>query len=105
VIRIAAAPIVDLVSLRKALQRAIQLELFTIPPYLAALYTLTGKSRSVLYARGIIEDIVEEEMLHMNLACNILNAIGGQPEVNTSAAVPTYPNTLPMALQADWWWN
>jgi hypothetical protein len=32
----------------------------------------------------------------MNLVCNILNAIGGDPDVR--AAVPAYPNPIPMSL-------
>jgi len=97
-IKIAAAPIVDLTTLRAALQSAIGLELFTIPPYLTALYTLSGTSASVKAARSVIRRVVLEEMLHLNLACNILNAIGGEPKINTPDAVPAYPRPLPMAL-------
>jgi hypothetical protein len=95
-IRISAAPINDLASLRAALQRALELEFFTIPPYLTALYSLTGPSRGAQYARSVVKNIVRDEMLHMNLVCNILNAIGGAPDIR--AAVPTYPNPLPMAI-------
>ena len=96
-IRLSFAPIVDLASLRAALQDALRLEFFTIPPYLTAHHTLVrGGSRGAQYARSTIKDIVRDEMLHMNLVCNILNAIGGTPDIR--AAVPSYPNTLPMAL-------
>ena len=95
-IRISAAPIRDLPSLRNALQSALKLEFFTIPPYLTALYSLTGTSRGAQYARSIIRNVVRDEMLHMNLVCNILNAIGGDPDVR--AAVPAYPNPIPMSL-------
>ena len=95
-IRISADPIHDLPSLRKALQNALKLEFFTIPPYLTALYSLTGSSRGAQYARSVIKNVVRDEMLHMNLVCNILNAIGGDPDMRN--AVPTYPNPIPMAL-------
>jgi hypothetical protein len=95
-IRLSVATITDLASLRAALQDALRLEFFTIPPYLIAHHTLTGSSRGAQFARSVIRDIVRDEMLHMNLVCNILNAIGGTPDVR--AAVPKYPNPLPMAL-------
>lgn len=97
-IRITAAPINDLSSLREALQNAIRLELFTIPPYLTALYTLSGPSPSVQYARTIIRNIVRDEMLHMTLACNILNAIEGAPQINVAGTIPSYPGPLPMSI-------
>jgi hypothetical protein len=95
-IRLAAAPITNLASLKAALQNALRLEFFTIPPYLTAHHTLSGRSSGAQFARSTIRSIVREEMLHMNLVCNILNAIGGTPDIK--AAVPTYPNPLPMAL-------
>jgi len=83
-------------DLRAALQNAIRLEHSTIPPYLTARATLKGTSESVAYARKCIKDIVVEEMLHMTLACNILNAIGGHPVIADPTEVPTYPGNLPM---------
>ncbi len=79
-------------SLRMHLQTAIKLELSTIPPYLCALYSI--KDGSNLDAARIIRSVVVEEMLHMIMACNILNAIGGSPKVNTEEFVPTYPAPL-----------
>ena len=95
-IRIAAAPITNLPSLKAALQNALRLEFFTIPPYLTSLYTLSGSSVGAQYARTIIRNVVRDEMLHINLACNILNAIGGAPDIK--GAIPSYPSPLPMAL-------
>lgn len=95
-IRLSAAPITDLPGLKAALQNALRLEFFTIPPYLVAHHTLSGSSLAVQFARTTIRNIVREEMLHMNLVCNILNAIGGTPDIR--AAVPAYPNPVPMAL-------
>ena len=97
-LRINPQPLATDDDLRTALQNAIRLEHSTIPPYLTALATLSGSSESVKYARQVITDIVVEEMLHMTLACNILNAIGGHPVLADAAFVPTYPGDLPMGI-------
>jgi Ferritin-like len=80
-------------SLREHLQLAIELELSTIPPYLCALYSIKEGTNPV--ATNIIKSVVIEEMLHMSMAANMLNAIGGAPVINTSASVPQYPSFLP----------
>lgn len=97
-LRISTEAIAGPDGLRRALQDAIRLELFTIPPYLTALLTLSGSSPSVGYARRLIKDIVVEEMLHVNLACNILNALGGAPDLNGRSTVPRYPAPPPMGV-------
>ncbi len=80
-------------DLKAALQTAIELEHSTIPPYLCALYSIKDgtNNKSVETVRSV----VVEEMLHMILACNILNAIGGQPQINTPDFIPKYPGHLP----------
>ena len=90
--------ITDLASLQLALQKAIELEHATIPPYLTAYYTLRGTSAGGAAARQILHSIVIEEMLHMHLACNILNAIGGAPLINAPGFIPNYPGPLPMGI-------
>jgi hypothetical protein len=42
-----------------------------------------------------------EEMLHMTLGCNILNAIGGHPKIADASFLPTYPGPLPMGVAGD----
>lgn len=75
-------------ELRAALQNAIELEHATIPPYLTGLYSIMpGKNQE---ATEIIRSVVMEEMLHMSLACNLLNAIGGSPDINNPHFVPDY---------------
>jgi hypothetical protein len=96
-----AKPIESLEDVRNALQSAIRLEHSTIPPYLTALATLSGGSPSVGYARQVIHDVVVEEMLHMTLACNLLNAIGGHPQIAGPDFVPSYPHELPMGVAGD----
>jgi len=100
-LRLVAQPISSLADLQKALRNAVRLEHSTIPPYLTALATLSGDSPSVRYARQVIRDVVIEEMLHMTLACNLLNAIGGHPEIAVAGFVPTYPHELPMGVAGD----
>lgn len=86
-------PITDVERLRAALQTAIQLEHATIPPYLCALYSLqAGRNREVAER---IESVVMEEMLHMVQAANVLNAVGGTPQLTAPDFVPRYPATLP----------
>jgi hypothetical protein len=97
-LKIKPITITDLASLQSALQNAIELEHATIPPYLTAYYTLRGTSAGGAAARQILRSIVVEEMLHMHLACNILNAIGGAPVINAPGFIPVYPGPLPMGI-------
>jgi len=91
--------ITDLESLKSALQLAIELEHSTIPPYLCALFSIVeGRNGEVA---AIIRSVVIEEMLHMALACNLLNAVGGQPEIDRPGFVPRYPGHLPAGLRPD----
>jgi hypothetical protein len=97
-LKIKPVKITDLASLQSALQKAIELEHATIPPYLTAYYTLRGTSAGGVAARQILHSIIIEEMLHMQLACNILNAIGGAPLINAPNFIPNYPGPLPMGI-------
>jgi hypothetical protein len=97
-LKIKPVKITDLASLQSALQKAIELEHATIPPYLTAYYTLRGASAGGVAARQILRSIVMEEMLHMQLVCNILNAIGGAPSINAPNFIPNYPGPLPMGI-------
>jgi ferritin-like protein len=85
----------QLSGVRNALQAAIELEHATMPPYLYAYYSLGTANPAV---REPLRAIVRGEMLHMLLACNILTAIGGHPQIDASGFVPTYPTALPGAL-------
>ncbi|MHA4739158.1 ferritin-like domain-containing protein [Dyadobacter sp. MSC1_007] len=88
----------DVGNLRKALQIAIELEHSTIPPYLYALYSLKpGQNEEI---RQLIRSIVWEEMSHMSLACNMLNAIGGSPEIDKPDFIPNYPGPLPGTVES-----
>jgi hypothetical protein len=85
------------VGLQTALQQAIMLEHSTIPPYLYALYSLMpGENVEIA---SLISSVVGEEMAHMALACNVLNAIGGAPVIDDPAFVPKYPGPLPGTVE------
>jgi hypothetical protein len=84
-------------GLHRALQKAIELEHSTIPPYLYALYSLDPVKNASIYS--LILSIVQEEMLHMSLACNILNAIDGRPGIDRPRFIPHYPGPLPGAVE------
>jgi Ferritin-like len=86
-------------GLREVLQTALELELATIPPYLVAAYSLNGAMN--LKVARLIRDIAREEMLHMVLVGNLLNAIGGSPRLDDVSVVPTYPTHLPGTIQDD----
>lgn len=87
-----------LASLRTHLQLALMVEHFTIPPYLTALYSI--KDGANPEAAAIIKSVAMEEMLHMTLVANLLNAVGGSPSVNDPRFVPSYPDYLPHSQDA-----
>jgi hypothetical protein len=88
--------IATLESLREHLQWAIELEHFTLPPYLCALYSLDAARNPE--ASEVVTTVLVEEMLHMTLAANLLNAIGGRPRLDTPEMLPVYPRCLPHGL-------
>jgi Ferritin-like len=80
-------------KLHDYLRVAMQLEHATIPPYLLALYSIHPGTN--VDATQIIRVVVVEEMLHLTLAANILNAVGGTPDLMAPDFVPLYPAYLP----------
>lgn len=83
-------------DLHDMVQSAIQLEFATIPPYLTAMISLKpGQNREIW---GLIHEVVIEEMLHMTIASNIMNAIGGRPTLAAPDFLPKYPGPLPMGI-------
>jgi hypothetical protein len=81
------------------LQGAIQLEHSTIPVYLTALYSI--KPGFMPEVRQILSSVAVEEMLHLAIACNVLNAIGGQPVLSSPDFIPRYPGPLPMNINTS----
>ena len=86
-------PITTVQELRDHLDVAMKIEHATIPPYLLALYTIRPDSNPE--ATRILRTVVVEEMLHLTLAANLLNAVGGTPDLTAKDFVPRYPAPLP----------
>jgi hypothetical protein len=84
-------------ALRHKLQVAIELEHSTIPPYLYALYSIRDGCN--LEIASLMLSVIKQEMLHMSLDCNILNAIGGAPKIDAPKFIPHYPGHLPGAVE------
>ena len=76
-------------DVQNAVQTAIDIELSTLPPYLYAKMTILPGCNSPAMQR--LNGIVGQEMIHMCLVCNIMNAINGTVSINP----PTYPGSLP----------
>jgi len=85
--------ITTIASLQQYLHVAMQIEHATIPPYLLALYSIHPGSNTD--ASQVIRVVVVEEMLHLTLAANLLNAVGGTPDLTVPGFVPLYPTHLP----------
>lgn len=85
--------ITDLDSLHRHLYAAMQLEHATIPLYLTALYSIQPGTNSEGF--HILRTVAVEEMLHLTLVGNLINAIGGRPDLTRADFVPDYPTYLP----------
>lgn len=86
-------------NLRKDLQTALELEHSTIPTYLSALASI--KYSYNLEIQKVMKTIIIQEMMHMALVANILNAIGGEPSLYSKDFIPHYPSRLPGGVQPD----
>jgi len=89
-------------DLHRLLQFALMVELSTIPPYATACYSIKEQgqydrsSPEIVNAEPIevIRQVMVEEMLHMVLVANVMNAIGFSPVMNDPAQLPRYPRRL-----------
>jgi hypothetical protein len=70
------------------LQIALELELATLPPYLVALMSIKRPGNRV--AADLIRGVAVEEMLHMALVANVINAVDGQPRIDRDT-IPSFP--------------
>ena len=77
------------------LKQAMMIEHSTIPPYMTALYSI--KPGSNIEAFQIIRSVAVEEMLHLVLAANVYNAVGGDISNTLSSDdfIPKYPTFIP----------
>ena len=85
--------------LHRFVQKAVELEHATVPPYLTAMYSLIPGTNDEIAA--LIRSVVKEEMLHMTIAANILVALGGHPRINNADFLVHYPDKLPMGIGGD----
>jgi rubrerythrin len=88
-----------LALLKDTLQQAVSLEFGTIPIYLAALWSVKDNNHPVAKS---IRNVVQEEMLHLALVCNLLSSIGGIPKLyDISANGLSYPTKLPGGVHPE----
>lgn len=84
--------------LQDDLRTAMAIELTTLPTYLYSYWSIKtvaqGGSQAGVEAAEIILSVINEEMLHMGLVSNILNALGGTPTITTPPYIPQYPGEL-----------
>jgi hypothetical protein len=95
VILLQATPLNTVKDAQSRLQLAIGVEFGTLPPYLYALYSIRPGTNAA--ARKSLLAIALQEMTHMCLDCNILNALGGNPVIK----VQPYPGPLPGDIGPD----
>lgn len=86
-------PIGTVADLHEHLQWALEVEHGTLPPYLCALYSIKEGHNSE--SAEVILSVFMEEMLHLTLAANLLNAVGGVPALDSPRMLPSYPTYLP----------
>lgn len=88
-IRLGMTPLESVEDAWGDLQTAIGVEFGTLPPYLYAMFSIPPGEN--VAAANLIKSVLLQEMVHMCLACNILNALGGTPKLTA----PVYPGPLP----------
>jgi Ferritin-like len=83
------------------LQLALAIELAVLPPYFYACWSIkppsAGGSVAAAEASRTIRSVLYQEMLHLAMSANILNALGERPKLNTQ--LMKYPGSLPGHVQ------
>jgi hypothetical protein len=87
-IRLQATPPSSVDDAIAMLQTAAGIEFGTLPPYLYAKFSILPGSNPAAMDR--LNMVVGQEMIHLCLVCNIINALGGTPKL----VAPVYPTTL-----------
>uniref|UniRef100_H2Z907 Iminophenyl-pyruvate dimer synthase domain-containing protein n=1 Tax=Ciona savignyi TaxID=51511 RepID=H2Z907_CIOSA len=80
-------------DLQNIIQMSMWLELYTIPPYITAMLSLKRELWQEVYY--LLKSVATEEMLHMVLNANVLNSIGGKPNLTDAFWLPNYPTPFP----------
>lgn len=86
-------------ALHSSLQTALRVEHATIPPYLYTLYSLGTDPGNATVAQ-VIKSVVIEEMEHMTIVANIINAVGGRPVIASPDFLISYPGPLPGSVES-----
>lgn len=94
-IRLELKPLETVQDAWTMLETAIGVEFGTLPPYLYAMFSIPPGENVPSASR--IKSVLLQEMVHMCLACNVLNAIGGAPVLKP----PSYPGYLPGGIGPD----
>jgi len=84
-------------ELRVHLQEVLEFEYIVIPPYLTALFSLRQGMNTAI--REALHGVVVDEMLHVALIANVLNAIGCPPVFSAQRLVRSYPARLPLGAR------
>jgi hypothetical protein len=92
-----ATRITTIEALYRYLDEGLQLEHATIPPYLTALYSLHPEENADAW--HVIRVVAIEEMLHLTLVANVMNAVRRTPDLIRPGFVPDYPTRLPNGPQ------
>ena len=87
----------DLTWIKESRQSAIELEYSTLPLYLSAMFSLEVQNYT---AYNTIRSVAMEEMVHMAIACNMLSALGGSPQLKTMN-IPFPTQGLPGGAEPD----
>lgn len=76
-------------ALHTHLQDAIDLELWTLPLYICAMASIQDQDKDPGKSTAdLINSVVLQEMLHLELACNLANAFGLAPKFNPPIYAP-----------------
>ncbi len=87
----------DINWIKESLQSAIELEYSTLPIYLSSMFSLEVQNYT---AYNVIRSVAMEEMVHMAIACNMLSALGGSPQLK-KMDVPFPSHGLPGGAEPD----
>uniref|UniRef100_H2XZ37 Iminophenyl-pyruvate dimer synthase domain-containing protein n=2 Tax=Ciona intestinalis TaxID=7719 RepID=H2XZ37_CIOIN len=69
-------------------------ELSTIPPYVTSWLSLQTEFGRNVEIADIVKSVFVEEMLHMSLAANLINSVGGTVNLTSMTLLPQYPTPL-----------
>ena len=89
-VKINPKTVCEVQDLREQLQLAMQVEFYTIPPYLTTLYSIVDDCNQQIY--DAIRDVVIQEMMHFAQAANLLISVGGEPLIDDESFAPRYPH-------------